>query len=62
MGKKEREKIRAYMVPGVGFGLALGIAIGSATGQIGVWLPIGIALGGGVGMLMSRRVGESREK
>jgi hypothetical protein len=50
------------IVPGVGFGLALGIGIGAALGQIGVWLPIGMALGGGLGMLLSRRAGGSHEK
>ena len=30
---------------GMAMGAAFGIAIGSATGSIGVWLPIGIAIG-----------------
>ncbi len=30
---------------GLAMGAGFGIAIGAATGNIGVWLPIGIALG-----------------
>lgn len=40
---------------GVGVGLAIGAVIGLATDNIGLWLPVGVALGAGLGAAMARR-------
>lgn len=39
----------------IGFGIALGAVIGVATGNIGLWLPLGVALGVGIATVSGDR-------
>jgi hypothetical protein len=44
---------------GVSLGLLLGVAIGVARDNIGFWLPVGVAMGMGLGGLFSHKKEDS---
>ena len=43
------------MVWGMLLGMAAGVVIGAATGEMGLWLPIGVMVGMFAGALLRRR-------
>jgi len=47
---------------GAGIGLTAGIVIGSITDNIGLWLPLGLCLGAGVGMALDDKNKKSPKK
>ena len=41
----------------IGFGIALGVAIGAATHHIGLGVALGVVFGAAIGVAKARRVG-----
>lgn len=44
----------------VAFGIALGTLVGIITDNLGLWLPVGIAIGAGIGQTRSRQSKEEK--
>ena len=40
---------------GAGFGLLLGIIIGSVTDNIGLWISLGLCFGAGIGTVLDKK-------
>ena len=40
---------------GAGIGLLAGIIIGSATDNIGLWIPLGLCFGAGIGTALEKK-------
>ena len=51
--EQNHSKSKADFSPGIGMGvgMALGVAIGSVTDNLGLWLPVGLLLGYGSGLV-----------
>ncbi len=43
---------------GAGIGLLAGIIIGSATDNIGLWIPLGLCFGAGIGTVLEKKLNE----
>ena len=55
----KREK---QIIFGIGSGMAIGTAIGVATDNIGLWLPVGIAIGAGVGNSLMKKASKKDDE
>lgn len=40
---------------GAGIGLLAGVIIGSATGNIGLWIALGLCIGAGIGTVLDKK-------
>ena len=40
---------------GAGIGLLAGIIIGSATDNVGLWIPLGLCFGAGIGITLEKK-------
>ena len=40
---------------GAGLGLLVGIIIGSATDNVGLWIPLGLCFGAGIGTTLEKK-------
>jgi len=43
---------------GAGIGLLAGIIIGSATDNVGLWIPLGLCFGAGIGTALEKKLNE----
>ncbi len=50
------------MGTGIAAGIAIGIAIGVATDNIGLWLPLGIAIGVGLSPVFNSKSSKEKNK
>ena len=55
----KREK---QIIFGIGSGMVIGTAIGVATDNIGLWLPVGIAIGAGVGNSLMKKASKKDDE
>ncbi len=56
-----RMKNKKKMGQAVAFGIALGTLVGIITDNLAIWLPVGIAIGAGIGQTRSRQPEEEKE-
>ena len=47
-----------YRSLGAGIGLLAGIIIGSATDNVGLWIPLGLCFGAGIGITLEKKLNE----
>ena len=40
---------------GAGIGLLIGIIIGSASNNVGLWIPLGLCFGAGIGTVLEKK-------
>ena len=52
---KRDKQLRYGVGRGMAIGIAIGTALGVATDNLGLWLPVGIAIGAGVGNSMVKK-------
>jgi len=52
---KREKQLRFGIGSGMAIGIAIGTAIGVATDNLGLWLPVSIAIGAGVGNSLMKK-------
>jgi hypothetical protein len=54
-GMDKKKKAFSFKEKSIAFGLVAGVVVGVITNNIGVWLPVGIAIGAGVGLSSNKK-------